>query len=169
MCRACRARLFPGLFPFLGKRRDCCLRSVFFFFSSRRRHTRFDCDWSSDVCSSDLPERSTFAGLARAFLQLPGAIVSRWRARSLAVIDDTEAFRRPLAGYFRDRFATLPAVPDPLRVLFVSPYPICPPVHGGAVFMYQTCRELSTLVDLHLIVLLDSPTERYAHDELVAR
>src|SRR2546430_5546478 len=28
--------------------------SYFFFFSSRRRHTRFDCDWSSDVCSSDL-------------------------------------------------------------------------------------------------------------------
>src|SRR5688572_31699570 len=28
---------------------------IFFFFSSRRRHTRFDCDWSSDVCSSDLP------------------------------------------------------------------------------------------------------------------
>src|SRR5256886_12621770 len=27
---------------------------IFFFFSSRRRHTRFDCDWSSDVCSSDL-------------------------------------------------------------------------------------------------------------------
>src|SRR5260370_25252430 len=26
-----------------------------FFFSSRRRHTRFKCDWSSDVCSSDLP------------------------------------------------------------------------------------------------------------------
>src|SRR5256886_10638866 len=28
--------------------------SLRFFFSSRRRHTRFDCDWSSDVCSSDL-------------------------------------------------------------------------------------------------------------------
>src|SRR2546427_13090487 len=28
--------------------------TFFFFFSSRRRHTRFDCDWSSDVCSSDL-------------------------------------------------------------------------------------------------------------------
>src|SRR5690242_21906728 len=25
-----------------------------FFFSSRRRHTRLTCDWSSDVCSSDL-------------------------------------------------------------------------------------------------------------------
>src|SRR5256886_3592884 len=32
-----------------------CISDVFFFFfSSRRRHTRFDCDWSSDVCSSDL-------------------------------------------------------------------------------------------------------------------
>src|SRR5690242_6845724 len=31
-------------------------RFCFFFFSSRRRHTRLTCDWSSDVCSSDLPE-----------------------------------------------------------------------------------------------------------------
>src|SRR5690606_40792384 len=30
---------------------------VFFFFSSRRRHTRFSRDWSSDVCSSDLGPR----------------------------------------------------------------------------------------------------------------
>src|SRR5215204_6608825 len=30
------------------------LDSFFFFFSSRRRHTRSLCDWSSDVCSSDL-------------------------------------------------------------------------------------------------------------------
>src|SRR5438309_10412011 len=28
--------------------------SLLFFFSSRRRHTRWNCDWSSDVCSSDL-------------------------------------------------------------------------------------------------------------------
>src|SRR5256886_5957871 len=28
-------------------------KDYIFFFSSRRRHTRFDCDWSSDVCSSD--------------------------------------------------------------------------------------------------------------------
>src|SRR2546427_4258712 len=31
---------------------------IIFFFSSRRRHTRFDCDWSSDVCSSDLTAAS---------------------------------------------------------------------------------------------------------------
>src|SRR4051812_49558929 len=30
----------------------------FFFFSSRRRHTRLTCDWSSDVCSSDLAASS---------------------------------------------------------------------------------------------------------------
>src|SRR6267142_7275047 len=28
--------------------------AFFFFFSSRRQHTRLTCDWSSDVCSSDL-------------------------------------------------------------------------------------------------------------------
>src|SRR5215204_5407969 len=31
-----------------------CARGSGFFFSSRRRHTRSLCDWSSDVCSSDL-------------------------------------------------------------------------------------------------------------------
>src|SRR5689334_23616454 len=31
-----------------------CFLFFFFFFSSRRRHTRWNCDWSSDVCSSDL-------------------------------------------------------------------------------------------------------------------
>src|SRR2546430_17695325 len=36
----------------------------FFFFSSRRRHTRFDCDWSSDVCSSDLARADRIPGAA---------------------------------------------------------------------------------------------------------
>src|SRR5256886_8646230 len=40
-----------------GKRQAVC----FFFFSSRRRHTRFDCDWSSDVCSSDLSDLALLA------------------------------------------------------------------------------------------------------------
>src|SRR3712207_1285337 len=33
---------------------EVIIRDVFFFFSSRRRHTRYWRDWSSDVCSSDL-------------------------------------------------------------------------------------------------------------------
>src|SRR2546427_5829956 len=54
----------------------CC-----FFFSSRRRHTRFDCDWSSDVCSSDLElrkklERTAFVNSGGWFLYIvPIAIV----------------------------------------------------------------------------------------------
>src|SRR5690242_21734508 len=37
----------------------------FFFFSSRRRHTRLTCDWSSDVCSSDLPTSWTWSRVDR--------------------------------------------------------------------------------------------------------
>src|SRR3989475_9598705 len=44
---------------------SCCF---FFFFSSRRRHTRFDCDWSSDVCSSDLGFLPGFAYQCGVFL-----------------------------------------------------------------------------------------------------
>src|SRR5256885_5142862 len=33
---------------------EWCVWSIVFFFSSRRRHTRLQGDWSSDVCSSDL-------------------------------------------------------------------------------------------------------------------
>src|SRR3989475_10381243 len=64
----------------------------FFFFSSRRRHTRFDCDWSSDVCSSDLAvtERWVF-WQARARADAPivtsglTSYVELWRAVSSQV------------------------------------------------------------------------------------
>src|SRR5256885_9507414 len=39
-------------------------RVVIFFFSSRRRHTRLQGDWSSDVCSSDLPGLAAEADFA---------------------------------------------------------------------------------------------------------
>src|SRR5205809_4305168 len=38
---------------------------LFFFFSSRRRHTRCSRDWSSDVCSSDLPVAGQVVDLAQ--------------------------------------------------------------------------------------------------------
>src|SRR6266481_8731580 len=37
---------------------------LLFFFSSRRRHTRWNCDWSSDVCSSDLYWTARHHGVA---------------------------------------------------------------------------------------------------------
>src|SRR2546426_12687978 len=36
---------------------------IFFFFSSRRRHTRLQGDWSSDVCSSDLSRDASLRGI----------------------------------------------------------------------------------------------------------
>jgi GT2 family glycosyltransferase/glycosyltransferase involved in cell wall biosynthesis len=133
----------------------------------RRLTAHFFFTWTGALVSwlaGDSPERPSFSAIARAALQLPLALVSRSRAHALATISDTEAFRRPLGGHFRDTFH--PLNEHTLRVLFVSPYPICPPVHGGAVFMYQTVRELARLCELHLIVLLDYPHQREAHQEL---
>ncbi|MBA3974591.1 MAG: glycosyl transferase [Candidatus Solibacter sp.] len=111
-------------------------------------------------------ERATLGGQWRALLQAPGALRSRWRARSLAVVEDAEAFRRSLGGYHRDRFHQIESAPERLNVLFISPYPISPPLHGGGVFMNQTVRHLGRLTNLHLVVLVDSPNEICAHDEL---
>ncbi|HWZ30422.1 MAG TPA: glycosyltransferase [Bryobacteraceae bacterium] len=133
----------------------------------RRLTAHFFFAWAGAMLSwlfGDSPERASLSGIARATLQLPRAMLSRARARRLAAITDTEAFRRPLGGHFRDAFAEVSG--ETLRVLFVSPYPICPPVHGGGVFMYQTVRQLARLCELHLIVLLDYPHERKPHEEL---
>ena len=94
------------------------------------------------------------------------AVRSRRRARALARVSDTEAFRRPLGGYFRDRFAAMERAPERLRVLFVSPYPICPPVHGGGVFMYQTLRELAKHAEVHVVELLDWEWQETDNHEL---
>src|SRR6185369_17516547 len=84
-----------------------------FFFSSRRRHTRFKCDWSSDVCSSDLPtvhrdllsldrraDRGTQGGTRGAPATLRGAL----RTRGLRLVGAAAAAewvglgRRPVAA-----------------------------------------------------------------------
>src|SRR5690606_18322953 len=75
------------------------VRPRLFFFSSRRRHTRFSRDWSSDVCSSDLrtlqpairninailPQlRGGFQGVAAAISGLAGRITGAFRAEGIA-------------------------------------------------------------------------------------
>src|SRR5256885_8264558 len=49
---------------------------VFFFFSSRRRHTRLQGDWSSDVCSSDL--KDLLRGQVSAMQAYPGIARIAW-------------------------------------------------------------------------------------------
>src|SRR5205807_4949338 len=51
----------------------------FFFFSSRRRHTRLQGDWSSDVCSSDLSRRAP----ATELLSMGAAVPRGARRRDL--------------------------------------------------------------------------------------
>ncbi len=121
------------------------------------------------VFAGNSPERASLAGLWRALRQLPAAVTSRWQARSLATVTDMEAFRRPLAGYYRDRFQTTANVPQKPSVLFLSPYPIEPPVHGGGVFMSQTLRHLVNHADVHLVVLLDRASQIADHDAMAAR
>src|SRR2546430_12497641 len=69
-----------------------------FFFSSRRRHTRFDCDWSSDVCSSDLGfSFGDWLAFATTRSDYPGAttdkdlIQTAYFARSTALLAKTAA------------------------------------------------------------------------------
>src|SRR5206468_5391044 len=64
---------------------------MFFFFSSRRRHTRSDRDWSSDVCSSDLYEqrfsrRMSFADYQRQIEIVNDAeLIERWKGEARKV------------------------------------------------------------------------------------
>jgi GT2 family glycosyltransferase len=113
-------------------------------------------------------ERASLRALWGAFLRLPEAVRARWRARAEAEIGDTEAFRRPMGAWFRDRFCEEPPG-EPLRVLMVAPYAILPPVHGGGVFMHHTVEQLRRLAELHLIVMLDGEHEKAAHEPLRER
>src|SRR5690606_40901278 len=63
----------------------------FFFFSSRRRHTRFSRDWSSDVCSSDLYLPETLATVAE----------QKYREWELIVVEDASTGRtEAIVGQF---------------------------------------------------------------------
>src|SRR2546426_8413662 len=59
---------------------------MFFFFSSRRRHTRLQGDWSSDVCSSDWSVRKTFDSLRVELLE--GALAVHCRLDTRAIPPD---------------------------------------------------------------------------------
>src|SRR5690606_41002941 len=59
----------------------CICYVVFFFFSSRRRHTRFSRDWSSDVCSSESRAQNVLAHLYLDAGRLDAAEAAIERAR----------------------------------------------------------------------------------------
>src|SRR5260370_13452924 len=82
-----------------------------FFFSSRRRHTRFKCDWSSDVCSSDL----IFASEGRSARRKNAASQQHVAGPSLPPVDhQPSSVSRPLIEL---------ALNDPLWRIFVKVRP----------------------------------------------
>src|SRR5256885_2433595 len=100
----------------------------FFFFSSRRRHTRLQGDWSSDVCSSDLPWKLFewwffFDAYAPRVFDTGGAIaggsgllavvvaigMSIWRSRQSRLVTTYGSARRANAGDIRQAGLTPPA------------------------------------------------------------
>src|SRR6476661_6623237 len=105
-----------------------------FFFSSRRRHTRFKCDWSSDVCSSDLSKglltqqlvEGTWIRIAADPLAHVGALVA---SHATTPVAELPPFQGGAAGYVgydwgmmlervpRPRYDDL-AVPDLLLGLY---------------------------------------------------
>src|SRR5690606_39774910 len=66
----------------------------FFFFSSRRRHTRFSRDWSSDVCSSDLGLRVLCLDNDREILDGMRLLLARWQAVAILAATVDEALER---------------------------------------------------------------------------
>src|SRR5690606_41193408 len=67
-------------------------RLSFFFFSSRRRHTSFSRDWSSDVCSSDL---SSQPSVSRSLVQRAPAYSTRLSPYSSACATHQVAISQP--------------------------------------------------------------------------
>src|SRR2546426_8247309 len=91
-------------FIFKVKTGDEIIREVgfIFFFSSRRRHTRLQGDWSSDVCSSDLNTAST----TRQYHLAQRAQDLGWPAHLVVVIDQDQG-RSGVSSAGRDGFEYL--------------------------------------------------------------
>src|SRR5690625_5742799 len=74
-----------------------CFRFWCFFFSSRRRHTRWPRDWSSDVCSSDLPAALGKGVLGAQVVHMARGILIGLVA--LVVDDGVDAFNVFIIGF----------------------------------------------------------------------
>ena len=125
--------------------------------------------WASLLAGSS-PARPAAGAVLHALAQSPRAARRRIAARALGTIPDEEALRRPLGGFFRDRYHRLQDKPEgEINVLFVSPYPIEPPTHGGAVFMKQAVEGLAARCRLHLICLMERDSDFPRHAGLAQR
>src|SRR3990167_11298002 len=122
-------------------------------FTSKRRHTRFDCDWSSDVCSSDLYPRLAlafqdriFPGFAYQIYQgfegqknqqgkeissVPQLINFRGPARSYPIVPYYRILRDEIdPAVFRDKIVIVGSFSPSLHDIFPTPFSASAPTAG---------------------------------------
>src|SRR5699024_2226136 len=115
----------------------------FFFFSSRRRHTRSKRDWSSDVCSSDLKMNPLF-------------IVS---AAILGPILEEIIFRKILFGYLNDKFNVwIAAFVSSLifGLVHMEMQTLIVYMVMGLVFAYIYCKTKRIIIPILVYVFINS-------------
>ena len=75
-------------------------------------------------------------------------------------------FARSQPIYYHDRFSRFEVLAQRPRVLFLCPYPLWPPVHGGAISIYGTVTHLARFAEIHLIVLCETPDQLAQQERL---
>ncbi len=116
--------------------------------------------------NSQIPTyRTSLRAFLQALAQLPGLLDSRYRSSRFASLSDTEALALHQPDVYFDRYYAGRLPPTKLRVLFVSPYPLYPARHGGAVLITQSLVHLRSLCDVHLVVVLEDECERVLHQQ----
>src|SRR5437762_10827357 len=123
-----------------------------FFFSSRRRHTRYIGDWSSDVCSSDLGDWEEAFGhgvvLLETFVDPQRHRGTVYRAANWMYVGNTRGYRRTHGGYT--------ATPQTPKMVFLRPLRpdacqilcgaiLSPPYRLGGTTMRLTTEQMRSL------------------------
>src|SRR3546814_18811307 len=121
-----------------------CIVICFFFFKQKTAYEMRISDWSSDVCSSDLPE----------LLEYNGGSIDRYVTQTFDVeYGKTEYGAEAYEAYLRERYVALGATPEQIERIvprnveryLAEPYPFRPEERRVGKEFVSTCRFRWTL------------------------
>src|SRR6267143_6056813 len=107
-----------------------------FFFSGRRRHTRWNCDWSSDVCSSDLCSQEFLVACAGLADELDLPIITHVQETRLQVVTGLEFYGSPIIEYL-SRIKFLGPRTTLIHAVWLNPREIRALAETGATAQYN--------------------------------